>query len=204
MFKKFIAASMLMVAMVAGQAATIGTENLTEAQIAEIKAKVAEVAAQNANKVGKKVEPAAITAGVALAASWGTQAAAAAEGFAKALGIAARELNVSINEFLASDAGKLTAVLIIWHVAGKSIIGLIYAAIVLAVGLGFVRFMYNRLFTSGTKTVPYSRFWGLWSGEKVVRVRKSFSDLNNEGEWFVFLLMLAVGALTLLVAGIAI
>lgn len=43
--------------------------------------------------------------------------------FAKALGLAARELGIATNDFLQTPAGMLTASLIIWHVAGESLLG---------------------------------------------------------------------------------
>lgn len=179
----------------------IDTKGLSEAQVAELKAiaakKVAEtaVATQDPAQSSEK-----ITAGVTLAATWGTQAAAAAEGFAKALGIAAKELNVTINDFLTSPAGILTAGLIIWYMAGSTIMAALYGAIFLAVGLTIVRIIYLRLFTKEYQKVEYTRLWGLWSGTKMVRVPKTFADLNNDGEWLAFWVMLIL-TIGILIAG---
>lgn len=41
--------------------------------------------------------------------------------FAQAIGIAAEELNVAVNEFLGTTAGKLTAFVIFWQVLGDEI-----------------------------------------------------------------------------------
>ncbi len=140
-------------------------------------------------------------AGVALAATWGTQAAAAAEGFAKALGIAARELNVTINDFLKSPAGILTAALIIWKMAGASILHALFGMVILTVGLTMVRIIYKRLFTRGYEKVEYSYFFGAFKGTKLVRVPKSFQDLDNDGEWLAFWVMIILTLMTLLLAG---
>lgn len=176
--------------------ASVDVRGLTDAQVAEIKAQAAQLAAQNAK--GSDNSPSAIAEFVS---TWGTQAAAAAEGFARAFGIAARELNVTVNEFFQTDVGKLTAAVIIWKMMGESILSVLFAFSILVVGLGFARVIYVRLFTSTEVRLPYSRFWGLWSGERLVRQKKSISDLTNDGEWMTFWVLIGVVAITLLVSG---
>lgn len=175
----------------------VDTTGLSDAQIAEIKAVAAKKVADTAAGAGG-LKSNDITAGVALAATWGTQAAQAAEGFAKAMGIAAKELNVSINDFLASNAGKLTAALIIWKVAGVELVKMLYSMLIVVVGLTIVRIIYKRLFTKGYEKVEYSRFGGLFKGTKLIRIPKSFQDLNNEGEWLAFWVMIGATITTLL------
>ena len=202
MFKRMIAgaAMALMVATSFAAQTTLDTSGLSDAQVAELKAiaakKVAETAAQAASP---NVQPEKITAGVTLAATWGQQAAAAAEGFAKALGIAAKELNVTINDFLASPAGKLTAALIIWKVAGATIIHFLYGLLFVTVGLTLARVLYVRLFTREYKEVQYERFFGMFKGTKMVRIPKGFQDLSKDGEWLAFwvLVVLVIGTLLL-------
>ena len=46
-----------------------------------------------------------------------------AQEWAKALGIAATELGIAVDTFLDTDAGKLTAFIIIWQVMGETILG---------------------------------------------------------------------------------
>lgn len=206
MFRKMIAVMALTLAAVGAQAAqsVVDTTGLSEAQVAELKAiaakKVAETAAA-ATKGTAEVTPEKVTAGVALAATWGTQAAAAAEGFAKAMGIAARELNITINDFLKSPAGMLTAALIIWKMAGAAILHALYGAVVLVVGLTMLRVLYTRLFTKGYEKVEYTRFWGMWTGTKMVRIPKTFRDLEKDGEWLAFWVMLILGVIVMVFAG---
>lgn len=200
MFRKMIAGLALAVTAVGAFAnqTIIDTKGLSDAQVAEIKAiaakKVAETAV-NSNPENK------ITAGVTLAATWGTQAAAAAEGFARAMGIAARELNVTINDFLKSPAGMLTAGLIIWKMAGAAVLHAFYGVIFLAIGLTMIRIIYVRLFTKGYEKVEYKRFGGLWSGTKMIRVPKSFADLDNDGEWLAFWVMIILTVAILISGG---
>ncbi len=204
MFRKMIAILAISVASTGAIAASanIDTSGLSPAQVAEIKAiaakKVAETAAAKPNTEATAEK---VTAGVALAATWGTQAAAAAEGFAKAIGIAAKELNVTVNDFLASPAGMLAAGLIIWHMAGAAIMSALYGVVFLTVGLIMVRMIYTRLFTKEFVKVTYSRFFGMFTGEKLVRVPKSFSDLKNDGEWLAFWVLIILTVVVMLAGG---
>lgn len=204
MFRKWFAVIALTVfsATAFANQTVIETKGLTEAQIAELKAiaakKVAEsaVAATNPEASAEK-----ITAGVTLAATWGTQAAAAAEGFAKAMGIAAKELNITINEFLTSPAGMLTAGLIIWKMAGAALMHALYGVVFLTVGLIMVRVLYTRLFTKSYEKVEYTRFWGLMSGTKMVRVPKTIQDLRTDGEWLAFWVMIILVVAIMITSG---
>lgn len=205
MFRKLVATVALALCAAtafAGQTA-IDTSGLTEAQVAELKAHAAKVVA-DAAKGTAAADPKEVSAMVTLAASWGPQMAQAAEGFARAIGIAARELNVTANEFLASDAGKLTAALIIWKVAGAGVIKLLYGLLFVTVGLTIARMIYMRLFTAGYEKVEYSRFGGFFKGTKMIRTPKTFGDLNNDGEWLAFWVLIVVLVGTMLIGGVII
>lgn len=203
MIRKFVAVMALSLAAAtsfAGQT-TVDTSGLSDAQIAEIKSIAAKKVAETAHAAAAPLTATDVGTGVTLAATWGQQAAAAAEGFAKAMGIAAKELNVTINDFLKSDAGKLTAILIIWKVAGAAIVKALYGMLFVTVGLTMVRVIYTRLFTKGYEKVEYSRFGGFFKGTKMVRIPKSFQDLNNDGEWLAFWVMIALTLATLVFGG---
>jgi hypothetical protein len=194
MFKKLVAVFALCLSVGAFAAqTTLDTSGLSDAQVAELKAHAAKVVADAANQAaGTNVTAATPGAVMTIAATWGQQAAAAAEGFAKALGIAAKELGVTVNDFLHTDAGKLTAILIIWKVAGAAIAHMLYAALFVTVAMIVTRMIYMRLFTKEFVKVPYSRFFGAFTGERMVRVPKSFGDLENDGEWLAFWVMIVV------------
>lgn len=201
MFRKLFV--MVAFALCAGTAfasqATVDVSGLSEAQIAELKAHAANAVAQAAKGL-EAPAPKDVGVGLTLAATWGTQAAQAAEGFAKALGIAARELGVTVNDFLHTDAGKLTAILIIWKIAGTAAVKMLYGLVFISIGLTLVRTIYMRLFTKEYVKVPYSRFWGMFTGEKLVRVSKSFQELHNDGEWLAFWVMMIL-SIAILVSG---
>lgn len=195
MFRKIVMSIALCVSSLSFASTTvIDTSGLTDAQVAELKA----IAAANIAKTVKaSTENHDVGTTLGIAATWGTQAAAAAEGFAKAIGIAAKELNVSVNEFLQTDAGKLAAIVIIWKIAGVGLLKIIYGTFFITVGCVAIRLIYTRLFTAGYQEVEYSIFWGAFKGTKMVRVPKSFSNLQNDGEWLAFWVLLGVTAITL-------
>lgn len=203
MIRKFIAVMALSLAAATSFAAqtSVDTSGLSDAQIAEIKSIAAKKVAETAHAAAAPLTTGDVSTGVTLAATWGQQAAAAAEGFAKAMGIAAKELNVTINDFLKSDAGKLTAILIIWKVAGAAVVKALYGMLFVTVGLTMVRVIYTRLFTKGYEKVEYSRFGGFFKGTKMVRIPKSFQDLNNDGEWLAFWVMIGLTLATLVFGG---
>ncbi len=209
MFKKMIAGAVmaLMVATSYAGQTSIDTSGLSDAQVAELKAHTAKIVADAAKQAdGSAVSQVASNPGAAvtLAATWGQQAASAAEGFARALGIAAKELGVTVNDFLHTDAGKLTAALIIWKVAGASLVKLIFGSFVIMVGMGISRMIYTRLFTKEYQKVEYSRFGGFFKGTKMLRIPKGFQDLQKDGEWLAFWVMIIVCIVSMIVGGIII
>lgn len=204
MFRKMTIAVVLALGMATSFAAQtiLDTSGLSDAQVAGLKAHAAKVVAEAANQAaGTTVSTATPGAVMTIAATWGQQAASAAEGFARALGIAAKELGVTVNDFLHTDAGKLTAALIIWKVAGAAFIHMLYGMLFITVGLTIVRVIYMRLFTKGYEQVGYSYFGGFFKGTKLVRVPKSFQDMHNDGEWLAFWVMIGVTMVTIGIGG---
>lgn len=208
--KKVILCAVLAIASMGAYASetAIDTSNLSAAQIAEIKSiaanKVAENEKQKAVDAGTAVLPKDPTTLATVAATWGQQASTAAEGFAHALAIAAKELGITINEFLATPAGKLTAVLIVWKVAGAALIHLCYGIFIVVIGQCLSRFIYLRLFTKEYQTVEYSRFGGLFKGTKLIRVPKAIGELRTDGEWLALWMVVLISGFSLLIGGLII
>ena len=196
MIYKMLVSIALFICAISATAAEVrvNVDNLNDAQIAEIKATAARAVADAAKGDAPAISPGAT---LTLAATWGQQAATAAEGFARALGIAAKELGVTVNDFLHTDAGKITAVLIIWKVAGATAIKMMYGTLFVTVGLSIVRVIYFRLFTKEYKEVQYRRLFGMFTGTKLVRIPKSFGDLETDGEWLAVWMMFILTGLTL-------
>lgn len=189
--KKILAVLVLVLSTtVFAKTVDIDATGLSEAQVAELKA-VAAKAVADASKAG--------TPTLLNMSAWGQQAASAAEGIAKAIGIAAKELNVSVNDFLHTDAGKLATAVILWKVLGSTITGLMGAIIAIVLWIVIFRIFYIRLFTKGYEKVEYSRFGGLFKGTRMVRVYKSFQDLSEDGEWLVLWIMILYTVITMLI-----
>ena len=174
-------------------AAQIDDSNLTAAQTAELKAHAAKMSAQNlVEKSSNSLDSLSPEKAMSLAATWGTQASVAAKGFAEALGVAARELNISVNDFLGTPAGKMTAVLIIWKVAGSAILHMLFGLSFAITGMIVARVIYLRLFTKEMMPVESNWFWGMFKTTKNIRTMKSFRELDDGGEWLAFWIMIAV------------
>jgi hypothetical protein len=198
MFRKILVSLAILCSATAFAGSTnIDTSGLTEAQIAELKAVAAKKVSDVANKAVEPLTPKDPGAMITLASTWGPQMAQAAEGFARALGIAAKELNITVNDFLSSPAGKLTAAVILWKVAGTAVLKLLYGSFFIIVGLSITRMIYTRLFTKGYEKVEYKNYGGWSSGTKLVRIPKTISDLEKDGEWLAFWTMIVVCIATL-------
>lgn len=86
------------------------------------------------------------------AADWSN----AAKGFAEALGIAARELGIATNDFLASPAGFLLAVILLFNYAGGAIVGLPFSIFTILL----MYWMSRRLMTSKVEYEMVPILWG--------------------------------------------
>lgn len=49
--------------------------------------------------------------------------------YGKAIGAAAKELGIAVNDFMDTPAGVLAAVLIVWHIAGETLLGVVGGAL---------------------------------------------------------------------------
>lgn len=97
-----------------------------------------------------------------------------AKDVAFAIGIAARELGMATNEFLATPAGMLVALLIIWKVFGVQMIGLAMIAIIITIGLWVVR----RVLIESRDTIEVRGLFGTQKS-KVVPVYRDMRDIND-------------------------
>jgi hypothetical protein len=162
---------------------TVDTSKLTQAQVDSLQRMVESTKSPDAQ----------ITENISRLATWGTDLAVASEGFAKALGVAARELGIAANDFLATDAGRLTAAIIIWKVLGKSLVALVIGTLLLVISIGFYFNVVQRCMVSEYTYKPRSLLFGLIKYEKAVPVYKREPDWDA---WVVSTIALgmAVGA----------
>jgi hypothetical protein len=103
-----------------------------------------------------------------------------AQEWARALGIAATELGIAVDTFLDTDAGKLTAALIIWQVAGESIagflIGIPLLALIILIGIRTAR-------RAKIKCVTYAVKETNWRGAPKVSNVEYFSENETAMYW---------------------
>lgn len=140
--KKYLFALIMTVMSLPTFACDITHSDLPEAMVQELKVKCEQM------KLDLKTQPPApvIAAVPQITRDDVSEWAKISQEFAKALGIAAKEVGSSVNEFLATPAGILLAATLIWMVLGKSILG---------IGVGFLltyatiklnrRFWYDRI-----------------------------------------------------------
>lgn len=173
----------------------IDTSGLTAAQVAQIKAQAAQMAASAAT--GKTDE---VSDKLSMAASWGQQAATAAEGFARAIGIAARELNIEINKFADTPVGKMTIFFIAMKVFGFGVLNFIVATIGTYILVKTIR-TFGERFTRKDEAVEITkqRLFGYLPDKKIrVYEQESWRKMQG-GQCFVFALSWAAQALVLVV-----
>lgn len=97
-----------------------------------------------------------------------------AKDVAFAIGIAARELGMATNEFLATPAGILVALLIIWKVFGVQMIGLAMIVVIIIIGLWIVR----RTLVERHDTIEVQSLFGK-PKSKIVPVYRDMSRIND-------------------------
>jgi hypothetical protein len=105
--------------------------------------------------------------------SWAT----VAEGFARAVGAAAKEIGVSVNEFITTPAGIITMAFIILKAFGAGMM-----KILVIIFLTVVTYWINRhIWTQETIEVPKSLFGMGWS--KTKRKFYTFKEIPDIGGW---------------------
>jgi hypothetical protein len=102
----------------------------------------------------------------------------AAKGIAEAIGIAAKELGIAVNDFLKSPAGTLTVALIIAKFFGTKIIGLLllpfYAVILVNI--------HRRIMPKSYEFEHVPVLWGAFTRRKVKKLLATkWSDLPDSG-----------------------
>lgn len=129
----------LMLAVPAYARIDIDTSNLTDAQKAELAMQAAKMASE-ANKPAELIKsavnaPDKVNEWVGIGSRIG-----------QALGGAAKEIGVAVNDFAKSPVGQLTMALIVWKMMGGAIVHVIGGLLVMGIGLSFVMYMFNRTY----------------------------------------------------------
>lgn len=176
---------LLLVLVLMGIAAPIhaceikGTQGLDEVTIQKLK-----LACEEAKLVAQQalVVP---TAAVASSAVQTVKEAVTAENIsafgqasrdvAKAIGLAASELGLAVNEFLRSPAGILTVTVVLWKMFGLQMLGLFLCGLTLVIAFWFVK----RATVSEYTMVEKRRFWGLYTVTKRVPTYATFKEMDD-------------------------
>jgi hypothetical protein len=90
------------------------------------------------------------------------------------------------DKFSNTPVGQITIALVVWRVAGDSIVALFLGIIIFTIGLILFRRLYfDRKIPVKTETVP--RFWGLYTVEKPVEW--TFRESNGEDQSFAVVIL---------------
>lgn len=101
-----------------------------------------------------------------------------AKDFATAIGIAAKELGIAVNDFFKSDAGTFLAMLLFWKVAGASILSNIVTLLI----FGTMIVMWFKALNKITERVVEYEYvpvlWGMFSRK---RIKSMEGYVNGDG-----------------------
>ena len=138
---KFIIATFFMLFSVLAQAqisihdaGRAGFDKLSETEKAAIIQQIAEKNSNNVPIVGN-ITPEKLD-----------RFAQTGDNIGKGLAAAAKEIGVTVNEFVQTPVGILTVGLIVWHVVGDDIKGILGGILVWIIGFAAIRFVSNRAY----------------------------------------------------------
>lgn len=167
--KKYIWALMLCFTALPVMACQINGSDLTDLMKQELIVKCEQM------KLDEKSKPAEVKQPVVtkeVVSEW----AAISEQFARALGVAATEVGISVNEFLKTPAGILTATTLIIVTVGNiflgSVIGIVFMFIVGKLN--------RRVWMKGVERVEYEGFFSKRAHKEVIRY-KTFDEMTENG-----------------------
>ena len=117
-----------------------------------------------------------------------------AQEWAKALGIAATELGIAVDTFLDTDAGKLTAFIIIWQVMGQTFLGLLFGipllAVIMIVGIRTAQ-------RAKIRSIEYSETKTNWRGKPDVKTITYFGEDETVMYWVAHIITIFLSIMTI-------
>lgn len=117
-----------------------------------------------------------------------------AQEWAKALGIAATELGIAVDTFLDTDAGKLTAFIIIWQVMGENILGFLFGVPLLVTILWLGMRTAQR---AKIRSIEYSEEQKTWRGKPAIKEIVYFDEDETAMYWFAHILTIILSIMTI-------
>ena len=117
-----------------------------------------------------------------------------AQEWAKALGIAATELGIAADTFLDTDAGKLTAVIIIWQVMGETLLGFLIGVplLVMIMWIGIRTARHAKI-----RSIEYSEEEKTWRGKPAVKAIEYFDEDQTAMYWIAHVVTIILSIMTI-------
>ncbi len=117
-----------------------------------------------------------------------------AQEWAKALGIAATELGIAVDTFLDTDAGKLTAFIIIWQVMGETILGFLLGIplLITIMWLGI-----RTAHRAKIRGIEYSETQTTWRGKPAVKEITYFDEDQTVMYWLAHIVTIILSIMTI-------
>lgn len=119
-----------------------------------------------------------------------------AEGFANAMGAAAKQLNISVNDFIKTPAGMITIGVILWKVIGVSILKFLAMFAIFLVARSLLRSTWK----VGTTPVERKFMWWTWTKEKPIYSTWKDAHENMCVSGFFIILGATAAEITLLIS----
>lgn len=117
-----------------------------------------------------------------------------AQEWAKALGLAATELGIAVDTFLDTDAGKLTAFIIIWQVMGETILGFLLGVPLLIVIMWIGIRTAHRAKISG---IEYSETKTTWRGKPAIKEITYYDEDQTVMYWLAHIVTIFLSIMTI-------
>ena len=174
-FKRLFAASFMVFAFISTAAFAdscdiTGASGLTAAQVQQLKTNCEKMKLDTVSSVPEQassVTPKKLS-------EW----AQASKGFADAIGIAAKEMGIAVNDFIKSPAGMITVLIILWKVMGSFFVGLFMLFFVNIVGFRMMRFVTQEQMTDENDKPMFTE-----KGKPLMIHRPlTWNYFNNKGE----------------------
>ena len=117
-----------------------------------------------------------------------------AQEWAKALGIAATELGIAVDTFLDTDAGKLTAFIIIWQVMGETILGFLIGIplLITVMWLGI-----RTAHRAKIRSIEYSETLKTWRGKPAIKEVVYFDEDQTAMYWIAHFVTIVLSIMTI-------
>ncbi len=120
------------------------------------------------------------------------------EGIGKAFGGAAKEVGVTVNEFVKTPVGLMAMILIVWNYMGAMIVHLFAGMLLLIVGIMLVRWWFYHTIDSQIEYDPEKT--DIFGRNRILNINRSVTD-NMTGWTMTMFIMVVVGSIIVMFTG---